>query len=39
MPPPQLQQPGQITQSDIPQALGIRNPAFNVFPHNSGGGE
>lgn len=33
--PPQLQ-PGQITQADIPQALGIRNPAFNVHPHNSG---
>ena len=36
IPPPQLQQPGQITQADIPQALGIRNPAFNVHPHNSG---
>jgi zona occludens toxin len=36
MPTPQLQQPGQITQADIPQALGIRNPAFNVHPHNSG---
>ena len=36
MPAPEPQQPGQITQADIPQALGIRNPAFNVFPHNSG---
>ncbi|MBV7453388.1 zonular occludens toxin domain-containing protein [Acidovorax sp. sif1233] len=36
MPTPQLQQPGQITQADIPQALGIRNPAFNAHPHNSG---
>jgi zona occludens toxin len=41
MPEPKAQQPGQITQADIPQALGIRNPAFNVHPHNSGnqGGE
>ena len=36
MPKPEPQQPGQITQADIPQALGIRNPAFNVHPHNSG---
>lgn len=28
--------PSQMTQADIPQALGIRNPAFNVHPHNSG---
>ena len=39
IPKSEQQQPGQITQSDISQALGIRNPAFNVFPHNSGGGE
>ena len=36
MPKPEPHQPGQITQTDIPQALGIRNPAFNVHPHNSG---
>ena len=36
MPKPEPNLPGQITQSDIPQALGIRNPAFNVHPHNSG---
>lgn len=36
MPKPEPHQPGQITQADIPQALGIRNPAFNVHPHNSG---
>jgi zona occludens toxin len=41
MPKPEPQPSGQITQADIPQALGIRNPAFNVHPHNSGnqGGE
>lgn len=39
MPKPPQHQPGQITQADIPQALGIRNPAFNVHPHNSGRGE
>jgi zona occludens toxin len=36
MPKPESQPSGQITQADIPQALGIRNPAFNVHPHNSG---
>lgn len=35
-PNPEPNLPGQITQADIPQALGIRNPAFNVHPHNSG---
>lgn len=28
--------PSRITQADIPQALGIKNPAFNVFPHSHG---
>ena len=36
MPAFQDPDPGRITQADIPQALGIKNPAFNVFPHSRG---
>jgi zona occludens toxin len=39
MPQPIPVQVGQITQTDVVNALGVRNPAFNVFPHNSGSGD
>ncbi|MBV7540002.1 zonular occludens toxin domain-containing protein [Acidovorax sp. sic0104] len=36
-PTPELNLPGHMTQADIPQALGIRNPAFNMPPSGWGG--